>query len=804
MTTISAGRFSGERPVCFARGRHGDLFAVQGHGVRPMRWDGVSPYSEDAGMDAPAFAPTVSTTGATQYYVVRVDVQSSGSGYYQPPQVTFNGTLAAGGRAAVARAYLQNAGINDVRLDDSGRGYTSPPSASLSGTYASGAAGYATVVNGAVTAVTITSGGSGYLVAPTVSIEGGGGAGAAATATVANGQVTGISLLSSGGGYTGTPTVSFSSGGAELFPLSRPHLRGKYECYYRYVDDTPEDRGGPIPSNLSPVAQIDCGEGAGALLWANTASNVRGRTHRVELWRTTSNQATTLYRVATIVPGETHTDSLTDPELRDPERAGYAAMPVLLPNGELNANRFGIPPADKSTVVSFQDRFWFAVDTSGTEPNTMYFSESDEPESVPDVNEIIVQENVRDTDAITALVPFGAALLVMQSRHCYRFTFARQPIIDAGINLMAYRGCLNQRCWDLHDGVAYVMDQFGVYSVSQNGDISPISEGIANYFQQMVDYTYADWFSVRFDPKLRVLRVFLSIKGDRPSDKPCRALCYSPVMQAWWEERYPSPITAASGITLASGEYRVLYASSRQTVYALDEGKVDVGDGSVLSVSITERGAGYIHPPYVQPRGGHGAWMEATVEKGRVQSILVRVPGFGYAPGDEIDLSPPDDEAHPHPVQATAVVNEVATSTSLATPYIFKSSAFEYALDGQVAGKDKRDRSVSVTYRPTECDSILKLRMFYNDSRVPRANVSPRDRGIGFKHDAAEPVATKNMRRQTVARGESAGVDIARFAHQSSAEIAGTDRHVAVELSGERGATGEVVIHQIDVQGVVE
>jgi hypothetical protein len=66
-----------------------------------------------------------------------------------------------------------------------------------------------------------------------------------------------------------------------------------------------------------------------------------------------------------------------------------------------------------------------------------------------------------------------------------------------------------------------------------------------------------------------------------------------------------------------------------------------------------------------------------------------------------------------------------------------------------------------------------------------------------------EPVAKKNMRRSTVARGESAGVDIARFANQTMNDTAGADRHVAVEVSGDRGNAGDVTIHQIDIQGVV-
>ena len=49
-------------------------------------------------------------------------------------------------------------------------------------------------------------------------------------------------------------------GGAEAF-LSKttPEV---YQCYYRYTDDTPEEREPKSPSNLSEVYELDAGEAA--------------------------------------------------------------------------------------------------------------------------------------------------------------------------------------------------------------------------------------------------------------------------------------------------------------------------------------------------------------------------------------------------------------------------------------------------------------------------------------------------------------------------------------------------------------
>jgi hypothetical protein len=154
-----------------------------------------------------------------------------------------------------------------------------------------------------VKSLTLANGGSGYLVAPQIKITSNSGFGAFATCTVKDGKVATVTLVNSGGGYKNPPSVEIVSGGAEAFAVSRPHLRGKYQCYYRYIDDTPEDKGGPIPSNLSPLKEIDSGEGAGGVAWDIPAPT--GRATKVELWRSTSNQATTLYRVAVLgVNGE--------------------------------------------------------------------------------------------------------------------------------------------------------------------------------------------------------------------------------------------------------------------------------------------------------------------------------------------------------------------------------------------------------------------------------------------------------------------------------------------------------------------
>ena len=211
--------------------------------------------------------------------------------------------------------------------------------------------------------IDIVDPGNGCLVAPEIKILSNSGFGAYATCTVKDGKIDEVTIENPGGGYTSPPEVKLMTGGAEAFPVARPHLRGKYQCYYRYTDDTPKEKGGPVPSNLSEVYELEAGEAATSIRWTWTPSEQTNRVTHVELWRSTSGQATTMYRVARIKISDgttSYLDDLTDEELRDPDRKDsdgnelYAALPILLPNGELNAMRFVPPPTDKKAVVKFR------------------------------------------------------------------------------------------------------------------------------------------------------------------------------------------------------------------------------------------------------------------------------------------------------------------------------------------------------------------------------------------------------------------------------------------------------------------
>lgn len=415
-----------------------------------------------------------------------------------------------------------------------------------------------------VTGVTVNNSGSGYYSPPVVAfrahtsdvrfID------AAATAYVnTTGQITGVDVYN-GGEYSLPPKATILETPAIAQADLRPPFRGTYKCAVRYIDNTPSTQGGPRASSISSLAEIDAEAGYDSLNWTFNHGTVDDRVTAMELWRTTADQSVLLFRVATITrtggtwAAATYSDTLSDSDLSDPERDGYALMPITLPSGQINARRFEIPPGEFSVGCTFQDRAWYAADTTGNRPNTLLFSEIDEPESVPAINELVIQENTGDPDKVVGLVPLGSALLVAQQAHLYRLTYVAQPAIDASLMLIGYRGLLNNRCWDVMGGVAFLVDSVGMYAFDGNSE-EALSVAVDDYWRdKKIDFSKADKFHVRADLTSRTVRFFYCQSGDT---EPTRALCYCVATKAWWEEQFATAITATAP-TIVAGQRTVL------------------------------------------------------------------------------------------------------------------------------------------------------------------------------------------------------------------------------------------------------
>jgi len=571
---------------------------------------------------------------------------------------------------------------------------------------------------------TVANGGSGYLTPPIFTTEDGD---IINTEVDCDGRVTKLVLDQPNKTYLFPPTLVNENGdvgGARGLAIVRPNFRGKYQCYYRYVNESvTKEQGGPLYSNLSPVNEVDCGDVAKKLTWAFPGMPPATATH-IELWRSTGNQATTLFKVAKLpATATTYEDSLSDYDLTDASREDFLALPILLSDGRLNANKYGVASSDFAVGVVFQDRTFLGVDTTGKRPNTLLYSEADEPESVPDINELVLQTNVRDTDYITALIPYAGALMVCQSRHINRLNFVSRPEIDATTSLVAYRGCLNQRTWDIWMGQAYILDDNGFYTLDPQGQVEDVSANIATLFRtstdptvDTIDFSKREWFFVRADKNLGVIRIHVAFTGDE-GIYPTRQIVYDPDSKTFWLEHYPCVFSAATEIRTEDGSINLLTASDKG-LHLFSEGLTDDG-------------------------------------------------------------TPVD--------------------------YSFRTGNMEFVTDNTGKnGGQQNSRNVSVVYRPTDSECLLKLSNYYNGSNTPRKNVAMRDRGVGFIHDMDEPEAYVDMTKLPHQEAESHGIARALFAGKTIEAFYGNDSHVSVSLHGSQNNAGPVVIHSLQLDGVAD
>lgn len=536
------------------------------------------------------FGTSATFTVGVKGKVVGFDVTAKGSGYTSSganrATIAVNAT---NGLANFQGIPLVNAAgeITGVQILAEGTGATTTPTFTVGGGIGSSATVTPRMEYAVDTITTGHTGDGGYLTAPFLTIRraatDNSGGGAEAEVTVASGFISSVSVIA-GGAYEQPPTALIVDTAARAQASVALPQRGKYLCGIRYIDDTSPSAGGPLASSISHLVEVEAGDGANNLTWAFSHAHVDDRVTAMELWRTTGDQSILLFRVATIKKtdanwGTTYADILTDPQLTDTKREGYGLMPITLPSGQINARRFEVPPGQFAVGVMFQDRAWYAVDITGQQPNSLYYSEIDEPESVPAANELVVQENTDLPDAVVALVPLGPSLLVVQSNHVYRLTYVAQPLLDASIMLAANRGVINNRCWAVMAGVAFLADSVGMYAFDGNQEQS-ISAAVDNYWRDgVIDFSKSDKFHMDADFLTRTVRFYYCTSSD---SEPVRALCYCTATQAWWEESYPAAVTAVAGIAIGGQLRRAIGLSSGG--WRKDSGNLDGDSGVAYSL----------------------------------------------------------------------------------------------------------------------------------------------------------------------------------------------------------------------------
>jgi hypothetical protein len=135
--------------------------------------------------------------------------------------------------------------------------------------------------------------------------------------------------------------------------------------------------------------------------------------------------------------------------------------------------------------------------------------------------------------------------------------------------------------------------------------------------------------------------------------------------------------------------------------------------------------------------------------------------------------------------------------------YAYRSGNFAYDTDVTAKnGGQQNPRNVSVVYRPTDSECLLKLANYYNGSNTPRGHVALRDRGVGFTHSDEEPAAYVDMTKMPHQEAESHGIARALFAGKTIEAFYGNDTHVSIRLYGHQNDAGPIILHSVALEGV--
>lgn len=625
---------------------------------------------------------------------------------------------------------------------------------------------------------------------------------------------------------------------------------GVYNAYVRYLDD--ED----IPSNLSPIATtaITAGDSVAGFSYASIPVDPGTRTTQRQIWRNTAGQNVTLYLATTIADNTSvsSSDTKTDGEL-----ITQTSMRMYTEDNYPNANRFSVPPADMSVIVSFMDRMWFsvaseyspgrivgitgtAVTAEGTKftqsmigrklsvsgklagtitavpsttsltlaasqdtgfgtaleyysigdhdrRNMVMFSEANEPESVPSVNSLILQE---DGDTMRGMMVHGSYLYLLKNRHIYRLTTAGDPRRDAAVVLVAERGVVNQRCWCRAEGLAFVMDWTGIY-VFDGASVQSASDAIQDYFRNEINWSVAKWFSAVHAPDEQTVRFFVALGDDT---FPKNALCYNYRMQQWHLEEYPFDMGCACEANI-NGMRRVI-VGVEETVQLLSEGVLDgcapypsSRETSLSSVSQTTRGTvtGATSLTITDSAADFdfSSWHAPPETYGAPIAVIDSNGDYQYRRIASISSS-----------MTTITVQEAWTTVpSVGDTYQIgaieldaKFGTFEYIEEEQ-----QNARQVALRFEPQTYASTLNVKRFHNHSTTAQT--------AGMDHDNADGVVVKQD-SPNIQLDLTRTTGYLRYNTNDGFENHGpADRMLEVELKGVSG-NEKTQIYALDIEGV--
>ncbi len=511
---------------CFREADSGDLFVVNGLDA-PLRWDGLAPEMEEAGLAAPAAA---------------ISIAGSGTG---PIIGTYYGHL----------RFLDKYGLVSN---------FSPISASYKPVGSTG-----TITNATnASPIVITSAGHGLSTGATVKIEGVTGNTSANntwTITVLGADTFSLddshgtaAYIASGTWTSGVMTLTYTNVGVpvETKAVRRQILRntdGQTDTFYVDVDTTDlssttfsTTRSDDDLSAQEAVPRLDSDGNLFANrhdkpsnFYAATVSH-QGRMLFCVLVEYSAGHCKATAGSTTITGvGTNWQDTFAGREMHiDGANRVYTIDSV----DEVSQTLTLTEPYESQTSPFL----FYAIKPPPAYRRNIAYSESGLPQSCPPANGVSVPET---GDELTGMLTFAPFAYIMERKRTHKLTFFLDPSNDQGIFEAVERGCVNNRCWIVVDASVFMLDELGVHQFTGARETQPVSEQIQWVFQSddpvgetKINWQYREYFHAVLDQERHIIKWFVVMDG---CARPRHALCYQYVLQRWWIEEYRFPIGGA-------------------------------------------------------------------------------------------------------------------------------------------------------------------------------------------------------------------------------------------------------------------
>lgn len=437
---------------------------------------------------------------------------------------------------------------------------------------------------------------------------------------------------------------------------------------------------------------------------------------------------------------------------------------------------------DKNYTGPTDPYLQYGIQPSAERLGTTFYSDVGLPEAFPPLNAFPIQFDPEAGEE-TAAMPLSSFLFFFYEYRCWRMSTQFDPVKDGYVFRSHNRGCVNQRCWVIADGTAYVMDRGGIYSMGLN-NMDPVSTAISDIFAGFSPYSInwlaRDQFHAQHSPQEEIVRWFVALAGH---DVPHHAIALAYRTGSVSIESYSRPV-GASCLGVLDGRPQTYLGLDASQIAASYLGTLDgptPGTGTVRGRP-TAAGRTWIEDTLANFPGGRllgesliGAPLVIAEGRGRGQ-----VRQIAAVSGARITVVRPWTE---RPDQSS--VYQIG-----GIPWLWKSGWLRYPESDQ-----EKPFNVEVIWRRTRLPATMFLRLFHDQATDPENWSQTR---LAHKNDSVG--IQRGQPDIQILTDDELGLVRQAIPQQRETRARGR-RHVAVELSGVTNAD-PMRVSQIGLEGV--